>query len=197
MSLQNERARRAFWPGAALTLLGLLVLSGCGGSGSSGFDAVSEASAVTRAVEGGGCVEFDGTTYCGSNAARSVDGNRVRVRIDTATVPRGCTPRPSAGCPPSVPVAPEGFPEGTVFRAAIAPTADGPWTLVPIEPGTPPETDPQVIRLEETPPESSLVAVLAYIEGLPDDVPTEAPQLADFRADAVYVHDPFEVSDSM
>jgi hypothetical protein len=180
------------WPSASLAVLVLLALCGCGGSGSSGFDAISEASAVTRAVERGSCVEFDGTTYCGSDAARSVDGNRVRVRIDTATTPRSCTPRPAAGCPPSVPVAPDGFPDGTVFRAAIAASAEGPWTLVPIEPGTPPETDPQVIRLEETPPPSSLVAVLAYVQGLPDDIPTEAPLLADFRADAVYVHDPFE-----
>lgn len=192
MSFRNGRARGAFPLHARLAMLGLLMLTSCGGSGSSGFDAVSEAAAVMHALEQGGCVVFNGTTYCGSGAPLSIDDGTVSVRIDTAKTPRSCTPRPAAGCPPSVPFVPEGFPEGTIFRAALATTAEGPWTLVPTRPGSPQANDPQVIEIPEPPAQSSLVAVLVYLRGVPDDLPDEAARVADFGADAVYVHDPFE-----
>jgi hypothetical protein len=180
----------AFRPSARLAVLALLLLTRCGGSGSSGFDAISEAAAVERALDRGECVTFNGTTYCGSEAPLDLDDATVNVRIDVAKTPRSCNPRPVTGCAPLVPFAPDGFPEGTAFRAAAAVTAEGPWTLVPAGPGD--GTDPLVITLPEPPVEFTLVAVLGYTRPVPDDLPSEAARLADFRADAVYLRAPFE-----
>lgn len=184
MSLRNG-GTCAFPLSARLAMLGLLLLTRCGGSGSSGFEAASEAAAVMRALDHGSCVVFNGTTYCGSGAALPLDNNTVSVRIDRARTPRSCTPEPPGGCISSVPFVPEGFPDGTVFRAAAAATAEGPWTL------TPQGSDPRVIEVQKPPAQPLLVAVLAYTSAVPDDLPGEAVRLADFRADAVYLRDPF------
>jgi hypothetical protein len=186
-------------------LIAALLAAGCGGSGSSGFDALpaSEPEAITRVIGRDQCLGFEGTTYCGSQAQAPIDTAEVAsIRIDDPGDPLVCAGlRESPACATSLPFVPDGFPEGTVFLAAHGDVESGPWTLTETEP-TPIFQDPNVpVRQNVTivmpagshPPEPLLVAVLVYLGRVPEVLPPIAPSLADFSADVVYVGPRLEI----
>ena len=184
---QSGNLRRAL---LAAQLLTALVLGGCGGRGSSGFDIApaSEAEALARAMEGS-CVEFEATTYCGSGVPVTVDGATARVEIADPGAPLPCARLPGdAGCATSVGFSPDGFAEETAYRVAHAETIEGPWTLAP---NGDPHGGDVVVTLPDgsagPSPRPLVVAVLVYLGDLPADLPQQAPRLSDFGADVAYV----------
>ncbi|HYC01184.1 MAG TPA: hypothetical protein VEC57_18760 [Candidatus Limnocylindrales bacterium] len=171
----------------------LAIVAACG-SGSSGFD--GEAAAIEAAAEFGICLEFEGTTYCGSGAElRLDDDDDGRVAIEQPGREIECSEVPSEDvCVGSVTFTTEDLPAGTAYLVATGASAEGPWNIAEDVPapgsGAPNEdrsTDVEVPTMPGAPQETIVVAVLLYLDGLPHDVPHGAARLSDFGADAVYV----------
>jgi hypothetical protein len=186
-----------------LAALVALALTACGGSGSSGFDGElnSEADAIERATSEGTCVEFEGTTYCGSGAPWTLGDDTVAVDFDEASGPVPCTRLPDdSGCTTAVGFQPSGFPETTVLLGAWAESASGPWTLSVIDQtpaGESGEDGDVVVVLPGAGGDNApaiVIAVLVYFDGMPEDVADVAPTLAEFGPDVVYLSPQVEVA---
>ena len=184
----------------ALGLLAALTLGGCGGSGSSGFE--GEAAAITQAMQDGTCVVFEDNTYCGSGAPFPLDVGSGNVGFEDPSAPLTCEQVPAGTtCVTALGFTPAGFPDQTSYLAAWADTAEGPWSFAATTPGSPGGGDPdgrEVMAELPTPgatepPSPLLIAVLVYLDVVPDDVPAEAPELRDFGADVFYVSSELEV----
>lgn len=104
-TIGGARPRRTM-PGwrSLLALLCVLVLAGCGGSGSSGFDGIAaENAAIDNALQSGGCVTERGLTICAA------------TDVETPPTEPTATETPVAAASPSA--------TGTVpFDATVTPT---------------------------------------------------------------------------
>jgi len=196
--MSHERTKEGMKHPMAALLIAALLLAGCGGSGSSGFDgeASSEPEAITRALDSGTCVEFEGVSYCSSDAPADVGGDTATVGLEAASDPVACADVPdSSVCVASIGFTPDGFPEGTEFLAVWAETVDGPWVLAattpPPAPGSGSDGREVQATLPEpsagTPPSPVVFAVLVYLSSVPSDLPAVADELADFSPDFAYV----------
>jgi hypothetical protein len=184
---------------AATFVLAVVLLAGCGGSGSSGFDgaADSEPDAIRQANDEGTCVEFDGIEYCASGAPVAVGDDSAVVDFDQPSDPLPCAALPDdPACSTSVGFSPDGFPPGTTFLGAWAESENGPWTLSSTEVldpgGGEPSSDADrdvVVLLPDaggSTPEAVIVAVLIYVGPLPADLPAVSLRLRGFAPDYVY-----------
>ena len=183
------------------TILATVVLAGCGGSGSSGFDSAvnSEPEAIRKASEEGSCVAFEGIDYCASGAPVTVDDDSAVVDFAPAADPLPCASLPDdPACTTAVGFSPDGFPAGTTFLGAWAESETGPWTLSSTETAAPggggePSADDDrdvVVLLPEAggaTPDAVIVAVLVYVGPLPPDLPAVALRLRGFSPDYVYL----------
>ena len=169
------------------------VLTGCGGSGSSGFDGAlqSEAEAIEVATSEGICVEFKGTTYCASGVPLDVDDQTIVVEFEPVSQPVPCAPDDvDPGCTSTVGFEPGGLPSSAILLAAWAQSDDGPWTRSEIDTSAPGSENPDdvVVNIPEDNPSGAIVvAVLVYLDGVPAGIPDQAAELREFRADAIYV----------
>ena len=180
-------------------LVAIVVLAGCGGSGSSGFDSAvnSEPEAIRKANEEGSCVAFDGIDYCASGAPVVVDGDSAVVDFDQASDPLPCSSLPDdPACSTSVGFSPDGFPSDSIYLGAWAESENGPWTLSSTETAVPGSGEPSsddrdvVVLLPEAggaTPDAVLVAVLVYLGPLPADLPAVSLRLRGFSPDYVYL----------
>ena len=194
----SRRTKPIARPASWLLMLALLVVVGCGGSGSSGFDgepAGSEPDAVREAVEQGSCVEFDDMTYCGSGAPFAVNTDAT-VEIDEPLTPLGCSELPDeTACVASLGFTAEGFAPRTTFLVASSDSFAGLWRTSDVQPppssgGASEGRDAQVELPTPggtSPTTPLIVAVLVYLDGPAAEPPSEAPELADFGASVAYV----------
>jgi hypothetical protein len=189
---------------ATLAALGCM-LAACGGSGSSGFDGepAGEPETIGAAVDQGSCLELEAVTYCGSGAPFATAAGDATVQIDEPLVPVECAGVPGQdACETSVDFTSEGFPAGTAYLVASSDSFEGPWTLSselpPPSSGSAPEDREAAVELptagESAPPPSPLVvAVLVYLDALPQEAPGEVAELAELAPDVAYVSRELEV----
>jgi len=196
--LERSAGVRGRSAGVLALALAVLAAGGCSGSGSSGFDfaPTSEAEAIRQAMDETSCVDFAGTSFCGTGAPVPLGDGAATIELEDGTAPLTCEARPGVeGCETSVAFASDGFPAGTSYLAAYGETEDGPWTLSTTVPGqidgSPGSTfDVSLVLAEagtEALPRPLLVAVLVYVGPVPDDPPAQAASLGAFGADVVYV----------
>jgi hypothetical protein len=188
---------------ASLLAALLLGLAGCGGSGSSGFDAVaSEAHAIQHVIDAGDCTDFDAQTFCASGATATGPFKGALVKIEPQEEPLVCEGLPIAEkCTAPLAFTTEGFDQPTSLLAAVSETESGPWTLVPLEvsehvDGINGERTVSIQvpgRTDASEPTPLIAAVLVYDGTPPDDLPPMATHLADFAVDLVYVSQRLEI----
>jgi hypothetical protein len=188
---------------ASLLAALLLGLAGCGGSGSSGFDAVaSEATAIQHVIDAGDCTDFDAQTFCASGATATGPFKGALVKIEPKQEPLVCEGLPIAEkCTAPLAFTTEGFDEPTSLLAAVSQTEHGPWTIANVEVsehvdgiGGPRTVSIQVPgRTDETEPTPLIAAVLVYDGTPPEGLPATAQHLSDFGVDLVYVSQRLEI----
>jgi hypothetical protein len=183
---------------AAIVLAAMLIgLAGCGGSGSSGFDAVaSEASAVQHVIDSGDCTQFGEQTFCASGVESPVEpfeGALVKIQqpVDSPLI---CTGSEFAEqCIAPLAFTTEGFDEPSSLLAAVSETEAGPWTLAAVEVIESVEGGPRTVSIAvpgdtgDREPSQLIAAVLVYDGTPPENLPLVSAQLADFQVDLVYV----------
>lgn len=123
--------------------LGLLAATGCGGSGSSGFDIspLTEEEVVAEVLDAGECGEFESLAICPvSDSVGSIPGQPgpiigqgPEVIFDTPesdSLSCGLVPQDGA-CGAAITFTPEGLPEDSSFRAALRSLepGPGPWIV--------------------------------------------------------------------
>jgi hypothetical protein len=203
-------------------LLCAFVAAACGGSGSSGFDALpsGENAAINLALAEQHCVDFEGLSVCPANQATATvppgtpTPTRTAGPLPTASpaplgasidIPTGMngpvTPQclPSApACSFAVPFAPQGFPPTALFRVAVRRDMEPGW-IIGAEPesrGSPsaPSFD-ATVSVDVTPASigaSVQVAVLVFLHEPAAD-PGEIPALAVSGADFAFVTPEFQI----
>jgi hypothetical protein len=184
-----------------------LAVAACGGSGSSGFDGepAGEPQVIEKAVTEGTCFELEGVTYCGSGAPFTAPTGDGTVTIDEPAAPVECTQVPGEdACVADVDFTPDGFPGATFYLVASADSFAGPWLLSADVP--PPssggqadgrEVDVEVPSRPGSPPTTPLiVAVLVYLDALPQNVPDQVVELSGLEPDVVYVSRELDVEPS-
>lgn len=207
MAIDMNGERHTFLSRVSATGLILALLwsvSGCGGSGSSGFDIIpanSEAAAIADAIDGQQCVEFDRQTFCASGVPTDkprFQGASVMIETPDGAGPLVCDPHVSGeSCTASLNVKAEGFTIINSTLAAVSESESGPWALVPISVSE--EIDgPDVVTITiPARPEGStplIAAVLVYRGVLRrETVPETAESLADFGVELAYVSQRLEV----
>lgn len=147
------QVRRYPWMG--LSVLALWLAACAGGSGSSGFDAISEDAAITQALRTQQCVQHGALEICptdeglgsptptpaaqptptavGSQPPPTPSPRLPHLpRVDTGLSEVSCAPvSGGSDCSFMVPFAPQGFPPSAVFRVAVRrPGPGGPWSIV-------------------------------------------------------------------
>src|SRR5690349_21619338 len=130
MTTEMRRIRTGLIAASGLVAL-LCSLAGCGGSGSSGFDAIpSESRAIEHVIEFGDCADFDGQTFCASGAKATGPFKGALVKIEDHPDPLVCTDVAIAEkCTVPLAFTTEGFDQPTSLLAAVSANEDGPWTL--------------------------------------------------------------------
>ncbi|MBI3768855.1 MAG: hypothetical protein HY271_10235 [Deltaproteobacteria bacterium] len=190
---------------AAIVLIAVLWgMAGCGGSGSSGFDVspLTEAQAITRAIDSGQCVAFEQQTICASGAeARATPLEGALVIIEEPSSPLVCdgdAPAQAQSCTASLEFTTVGFSTPTSLRAAVSDSERGPWSLVPLTVSED-VTGPRTVSItvpgipDATKPMPVIAAVLVNIGPAPEPAPQTAAHLADFSVDVVYVSSRLEI----
>ena len=184
-------------------LLVLLLLYGCGGSGSSGFDAAFflEQDAIDNVTEGGGCVDVDGTEICAPD--EDLGGGGITIPNPPAALvidpPSGaelsCVPSEAEeSCVFNLSIQQANFPEGVQFFAVVRFQDDTSfWSIGPspfslsIDDSS---TLELMVRVSELKPGKSALMQIAVLVYLPEsDLPPQEPGdhlLGDFEADRVY-----------
>jgi hypothetical protein len=188
---------------ASLLVASALAFAGCGGSGSSGFDAVgSEALAVQHVIDAGDCTQFGGQTICASGV--EAPGGPFRgalVKIQPQNDPLVCEGVPiSEKCTAPLAFTAEGLPGPTSLLAAVSETEVGPWTLAQVTvtehvDGDGARTVSIAVpgRTDATEPTPLIAAVLVYQGTPPDNLPALAHHLSEFGVDLVYVSARLEI----
>lgn len=187
--------------GTAGMLVALLCgLAGCGGSGSSGFDAVaSEALTIQHVIDAGDCRAFESQTFCASGVEAPGPFEGALVSIAPQVEPLVCEGSLIAEkCTVPLEFTTEGFTEPTSLLAAVAQNENGPWQLAPLTViehiGGPRSVAISVPgRTDETEPTPVIAAVLVYRGEAPADLPASSARLADFDVDLIYLSQRLEV----
>jgi len=191
----DMRAIRAKLATATLLIAACWGIAGCGGSGSSGFDAVSSVSqAIARAIDDDACVGFERQTFCASGIETdTAEFEGASVVIKAPDTPLLCDePTLGVACAASLDFTTEGFMSVNSLLAAVSESEEGPWTLVPLE-ATDEALGPRRVtilvpgQLDATTPSPFIAAVLVYAGVPPEMIPETAPRLADFGVELVYV----------
>ncbi len=117
-----------------IAILLAVVLAGCGGSGSSGFDngPAAEDAAIRLALSEQRCVEHEAVEFCPADPrSPSVPGApSVVTGLDGSGAIHCLQQVPGGSCTFTLPFVPEGFSEGAAFRVAartLDPVAS--WTI--------------------------------------------------------------------
>src|SRR5215831_4246980 len=104
-------------------LLLLLLVAGCGGSGSSGFDVTSEDAAIARALDGNRCVASGDLVICANGVSPPLPSPTGQPKIEIGLLPnaavdcRRATSAPT--CDTFVPIATQQVEPGAQLRVAV------------------------------------------------------------------------------
>lgn len=189
---------------ASLLVASAIALAGCGGSGSSGFDAVaSESLAVQHVIDAGDCTKFGDQTFCASGVEAPggpFSGALVKIQ-QPEDHPLVCEGLPiSEKCTASLAFTTEGLPGPTSFLAAVSETEAGPWKLAAVTvtervdgDGAPTVSIAVPGRTDATEPTPLIAAVLVYQGTPPDNLPVLAHHLSEFGVNLVYVSARLEI----
>ncbi len=201
----NLELRRLCTRLAAVSTVVALVygVTGCGGSGSSGFDVspLTEPQAIARAIDTNDCVVVDDETICASGVEPDAGTFRgATVTIEPSGEPVVCeAATPSKDCTASLEFRTEGFTSPNSLVAAVAETERGPWVRVPVtvsEDVTGPRTVSITVpaRDQGRRKKPILAAVVVYAGPPPESVPAASEHLDAFGGDLVYVSQRFEIT---
>jgi hypothetical protein len=198
MTTEMRRIRTGLIAASLLAAM-LCSVAGCGGSGSSGFDAVpSEASAIQHVIDAGDCTDFDGQTFCASGAKATGMFKGALVKIQDHPEPLVCDGNGDLGaidekCTVPLAFTTEGFDHPSSLLAAVSETEGGPWTLVNLATDESVTDGPRTVsidvpaRTDATVPTPLIAAVMVFDGQPPTDLPAVSAHLADFGVDLVYV----------
>jgi len=193
MTIEMRRMRTGLIVASVLAAL-LCGSAGCGGSGSSGFDAIpSEARAIEHVIEFGDCAEFDGQTFCASGAKATGPFKGALVKIEEHADPLVCDDVAiSEKCTVPLAFTTQGFDHPTSLLAAVSASEHGPWTLANVTVDETVEGPRSVsidvpARTDTTAPTPLIAAVMVFEGEAPKDLPAVSPRLSDFGVDLVYV----------
>ena len=176
-------------------LLVLLLIAGCGGSGSSGFDLTSENAAITQALEGNRCVASGELTICPSGASPTLPSPSGQPKIDIAVAPDGvvdCTPAGSTTtCSFLLPLTVQHVTPGTELRVAVRSAGKREeWVVGDALEALSRLSAAVTVELgggaSDAPPVSFQVAVLVFAAP-PSSVPDRVRELAASAADVAFV----------
>jgi hypothetical protein len=200
MNLEIRRIRTGLIAASLLAAM-LVVLAGCGGSGSSGFDVIqSEARAIEHVIDGSDCTDFGGQTFCASGVKATGSFEGALVKIQTQQGPLVCEGSLIAEkCTAPLAFTTEGFTAPISLLAAVSESESGPWKLATVTVEERVAGGPRIVLIavpghtNETAPTPLIAAVLVYHGTPPEDLPPISPQLADFGVDLVYVSQRLEI----
>lgn len=201
MNSETPRLRNAVIAATLFFALATAV-AGCGGSGSSGFDAVaSESTAIQHVIDTGDCTMLDGQTYCASGveAPSPFAGALVKIAAPQDH-PLVCEGLPIAEkCTAPLAFTTEGFDQPTSLLAAVSESENGPWQLAAVTVQKQVDGDRRTVsiavpaRTDSAEPTPLIAAVLVYEGTPPEDLPPTSPHLSDFGVDLVYVSQRLEI----
>ena len=194
MTIEMRRIRMGLIAASLLAAL-LCSLTGCGGSGSSGFDAIpSEARAIEHVIDTGDCADFDGQTFCASGATATGPFKGALVKIEEHADPLVCDAVAIAEkCTVPLAFTTEGFDHPTSLLAAVSETENGPWALANVTVEESVADGPRTVsidvpaRTDATAPTPLIAAVMVFEGEAPKDLPAVSPRLSDFGVDLVYI----------
>jgi hypothetical protein len=198
MTIEMRRIRTGLM---AASVLAALLFAGCGGSGSSGFDAIpSEARAIEHVIDTGDCADFDGQTFCASGAKATGPFKGALVKIQEHPDPLVCDAVAIAEkCTVPLAFTTEGFAHPTSVLAAVSENENGPWTLANVAVEESVADGPRSVsidvpaRTDSTAPTPLIAAVMVFDGAAPKDLPAVSPRLSDFGVDLVYVSPRLEI----
>lgn len=192
MTVDMRATRTRLATAACLLIAVSWSIVGCGGSGSSGFEGVSQA--IARAIDDEECVAFEEQMYCASGVeAETEEFEGASVVIQAPDDPLLCD-EATAGlaCTASLDFTTQGFMVVNSLLAAVSESEKGPWTLVALE-ATDDVFGPRRVSIlvpgqpDATTPSPFIAAVLVYAGVPPEVLPNTAQRLADFGVELVYV----------
>jgi hypothetical protein len=194
MTTEMRRIRTGLIAAAVLAVLACS-LAGCGGSGSSGFDAIpSEARAIEHVIDAGDCADFDGQTFCASGAKATGPFKGALVKIEDHPDPLVCDDVAIAEkCTAPLAFTTEGFDHPTSLLVAVSESENGPWTVANVTVDDAVADGPRTVsidvpaRTDTTAPTPLIAAVMVFDGAAPTDLPAITPRLSDFGVDLVYV----------
>ncbi|MCC6763675.1 MAG: hypothetical protein IT293_03350 [Deltaproteobacteria bacterium] len=187
---------------AATLSVALAAVCGCGGSGSSGFDAVaSEATTIQHVIDSGDCTTLDRQTFCASGVEAPGPFAGALVKIAAPEdAPLVCEGTPiSEKCTAPLAFTTEGFDHPTSLLAAVAESEEGPWRLAAVTVENQGGGAGRAVsiavpaRTDTNEPTPLIAAVLVYQGTPPANLPPLAARLADFDVDLVYVSQRLEI----
>jgi len=198
MNIEMPRIRTGL---IAASVLAALLLAGCGGSGSSGFDVIpSEARAIGHVIDAGDCIDFDAQTFCASGVVATGPFKGALVKIQPQEEPLVCEGvLISEKCTAPLAFTTQGFTEPTSLFAAVSATEAGPWQLAPVTVEEHVDGGPRTVsiavpgRTDASAPTPLIAAVLVYGGAPPENLPPISPRLADFGVDLVYISQRLEI----
>lgn len=186
---------------ASLLVACAVGLAGCGGSGSSGFDAVaSEARAIQHVIDAGDCTAFANQMFCASGAAAPGPFAGALVKIKPQQDPLVCEGSPvDEKCTAPLEFTTEGFSQPTSLLAAVSESENGPWTLAAVTVTEHVDGVQRTVsiavpaRTDTVQPTPLIAAVLVYQGTPPENLPPTSAHLSDFGVDLVYVSERLEI----
>lgn len=198
MNIEIRRIRTRLM---AASLLAALLIAGCGGSGSSGFDAISsEAGAIEHVIDAGDCTDFQGQTFCASGAEATGQFDGALVKIQPQEEPLVCKGSLiSEKCTARLAFTTEGFTAPTNLLAAVSESEAGPWQLAAVTIRTQVGFGRRTVAIavpghtNKTAPTPIIAAVLVFVGTPPEGLPPISASLADFGVDLVYVSPRLEI----
>jgi hypothetical protein len=198
MNIEMRRIRTRLM---AASLLAALLAAGCGGSGSSGFDAISsESRAIEHVIDAGDCTDFQDQTFCASGVEAAGRFEGALVKIQSQEAPLVCEGSLiSEKCTAPLAFTTEGFAAPTSLLAAVSESEAGPWKLAAVTIEENLDGGPRTVsisvpgRTSATLPTPLIAAVLVYEGAPPENLPASSPRLADFGVDLVYVSQRLEI----
>ena len=198
MNIEMRRIRTRLM---AASLLAALLVAGCGGSGSSGFDVVSsEARAIEHVIDAGDCTDFQGQIFCASGAEATGQFEGALVKIQPQEEPLVCEGvLISEKCTAPLAFTTEGFTVPNSLLAAVSESEAGPWKLAAVTVEEQVDGGPRTVsitvpgRTDAIAPTPLIAVVLVYKGVPPENLPASSPSLADFGVDLVYVSPRLEI----
>lgn len=179
----------------------VVCLAGCGGSGSSGFDAVaSEAHAIQHVIDAGDCTVFEAQTICASGVEAPGPFAGALVKIQPSDEPLVCEDASTdEKCTAPLAFTTEGFTEPSSLLAAVSESENGPWRLAAVTVEEHVDGGPRTVSIavpapaNSTQPTPLIAAVLVYNGTPPDNLPDASDTLSGYGVDLVYVSQRLEI----